>query len=74
MRHGNRMLMSLAVGAALIAGCATGHPAYHHDWNAGETVHYTQWESETHRDHKDYNARTSDEQNEYWNWRDSHQN
>jgi hypothetical protein len=73
MRYGYRMVVSLAVGAILAAGCATGH-GYHHDWNSGETVYYTQWEAETHRDHKDYNNRPADEQKQYWSWRDSHQN
>jgi len=37
-----------------------------------ETVIYKQWEGETHRDHKDLEKRTADEQKEYHNWRQQH--
>ena len=37
-----------------------------------ETVIYKQWEGETHRDHKDIEKRTQDEQKEYHDWRQQH--
>jgi hypothetical protein len=32
-------------------------------------TYYSQWETETHREHKDFKGRNKDEQKEYWNWR-----
>jgi len=60
----------------VIAGCAArvydnDHDDYHR-WNHDETVFYVQWERETHRDHRDFRKRDSDEQKEYWNWRHKH--
>ncbi len=37
-----------------------------------ETVIYTQWEHETHRDHQDLNKRSPDEQKQYADWRSTH--
>jgi Spy/CpxP family protein refolding chaperone len=37
-----------------------------------ETVIYNKWEVETHRDHKEINQRTADEQKEYRDWRGKH--
>lgn len=78
----SKYLPTLALSAALatplmISGCAVHariyDPYYHdyHDWN-GETVYYSQWETETHHDHKDFKDRNKDEQKQYWDWRHSH--
>ena len=78
-----KSLAALALSAALaapllISGCAVHarvyDPYYHdyHDWN-GETVYYNQWETETHRQHQDFNKRSKDEQKQYWDWRHSHE-
>jgi hypothetical protein len=49
--------------SALTTGCRGHH---------GEVDYYNQWESETHRDHKDINQRPLDEQKEYRDWRQKH--
>ena len=38
-----------------------------------ETVQYTQWEHDTHRDHQDLNKRSPDERKQYSDWQHSHQ-
>lgn len=38
-------------------------------WSDAEEPNYEQWEHETHRDHRDFSQRSSDEQNAYWSWR-----
>lgn len=67
--------------AGLISVSAFG--CYHHNdhdhdyvamqWSAGEEPNYERWEQDTHRDHKDWNQRSADEQHSYWDWRKSHQ-
>jgi hypothetical protein len=74
--HGLALILSLA-GLASVA--TVGCYAHHHDydqvtvrWSAGEEPYYERWENETHRDHKDWQQRNSDEQHDYWEWRHSH--
>jgi len=84
MRFFKQRLVSLAMITALasmvaIAGCAarveTGYrvydPGYHdyHVWDSNEVVYYQRWETDTHRQHKDFRKRNRDEQQQYWNWR-----
>jgi len=80
MRTLSRPVISslLAIVFALpvaIVGCSEHYRYYdtdHHDyhvWDNNEVVYYSQWEHDTHRDHKDFNKRSADEQKEYWNWR-----
>jgi hypothetical protein len=84
MRTFYRSLTMFALTAALaapllISGCSarvsTGYryydPGYndYHSWNNNEVVFYSQWENDTHRDHRDFKKRDSKEQNEYWKWR-----
>jgi len=45
----------------------------YHQWDSNESGYYQRWEAETHRDHKDFQQRSRDEQNEYWNWRHQHE-
>jgi hypothetical protein len=82
MRTFYRGAISLRMCAAFvvlagIAGCG-GHgyyrtydPDYHdyHVWNNNEVVYYNRWETETHRDHKEFQDRDDKDKNEYWNWR-----
>ena len=80
MRTGSKWLQVVMLGGvlaapALVTGCA-GHVTYHdayynddHVWNHDEVVYYTRWEHETHRNHRDFKARSADEQKEYWDWR-----
>jgi hypothetical protein len=39
-----------------------------------EPEYYNRWESETHREHRDLNQRTTDEQKQYRDWRQQHPN
>jgi hypothetical protein len=61
-----------------MTGCAVHarvyDPYYHdyHPWNHDEIVYYQNWERETHREHRDFRRRNSDEQKEYWDWRHKH--
>jgi len=57
-----------AIGCTVHAGY---YDPYYHDYHPmqGEVVYYGQWESETHREHKELKQRNKDEQNEYWDWR-----
>jgi hypothetical protein len=80
-----RFLSLLFLAAAVAAplpnlGCAehhyyrvydTDHGDYHR-WDDNEIVYYQQWETENHKDHRDFRKRGSGEQKEYWNWRHRH--
>ena len=70
----------LAIGMAVplfVTGCAahTYYDPYYHDYHPvdGEVLYYGQWESETHRDHKDLQHRSKAEQKQYWDWRHKQQ-
>jgi len=58
------------------SGCAARvdvyDPYYHdrHVW-AAEEPYYSRWETETHRDHMDFNKRNEADQKAYWDWRHS---
>jgi hypothetical protein len=67
----------LAVGPMTLVGCATHrvHDPYYNDvhvWDHAEDGRYRQWETETHREHLDYQRRTEADQHAYWDWRHSH--
>lgn len=82
MSRGRRSVSSILLAVALFlpvlfSGCAVrasyrvydpGHADYH-AWDGNEVVYYQRWEVETHRDHREFKKRHSDEQKEYWNWR-----
>ena len=82
MRLLSRNLASLLLSAALFtpvftAGCAVHarvYDPYYHDYHpwGGEVTYYQSWELDTHRDHQDFNKRSSADQKEYWDWRHSH--
>jgi hypothetical protein len=63
-----------------LGGCAEhntyreydGYSHDHHAWDDREQSHYLEWEKESHRDHRDFRNRSSEEQNEYWQWRQKH--
>jgi hypothetical protein len=77
-RLASGLVLAAALTAPLISGCAVHARVYdpyyndYHDWN-GETVYYSQWETETHHQHMDFNKRSKDEQKQYWDWRHSHE-
>ena len=86
MRRRSRTLPALLLAGALavpvaIAGCSanvgyrTYDPYYndYHVWNHDEVVYYTNWEHETHREHRDFKKRSPEEQKEYFTWRHSHE-
>jgi hypothetical protein len=60
-------------GCAERASVRVYDPYYsdYHVWNRDEVVYYNRWENETHRDHREFKQRKSDEQKEYWTWRHS---
>jgi hypothetical protein len=74
-----QLLLSAAmVVPALTLGCGGGTHYYraydadhgdYHTWNSNETVYYQQWETGNHYDHKDFKARSKDEQKQYFDWR-----
>jgi hypothetical protein len=73
-----RALLGLSLLSTLGAGCAPHpyrvyDPYYrdYHDWDH-EGGFYQRWETETHRDHREFRDRHEDEQKEYWSWRHSH--
>jgi hypothetical protein len=78
-----RLILSLTAASILLtsvamSGCAVraryydgDHDDYHH-WSHNEESFYVQWEGETHRHHRDFKDRSSQEQQEYWNWRHDH--
>jgi len=41
----------------------------YHTWDATEVSFYSQWETQTHRSHVDYNKRSDADKKEYWTWR-----
>jgi hypothetical protein len=83
MRTFSRALTTFALTTALAAplllgGCAarvsTSYDPYYNDyhrWDHNEVAYYSQWEVNTHRDHKDFQKRSPDEQKEYWTYRHS---
>jgi hypothetical protein len=70
----NSFVLTAAMATAVLTtGCAVHayYDPYYHDSHpvAGEVTFYSQWETETHREHKDFNKRSKEEQKEYWDWR-----
>jgi hypothetical protein len=61
--HAFLFAVSLATSISTV-GCRSSQP--------DETVIYNRWEVETHRDHKDLNQRSPEEQKEYRDWRQQH--
>jgi hypothetical protein len=85
MSRKHRYVSSLLLGVVLLSpvvfsGCAERasirvyDPTYrdYHRWDSHEDVYYQRWEVETHRDHREFRERRTDEQNEYWTWRHNH--
>jgi hypothetical protein len=86
MRNLSRYFCSLALAAALaspvvLTNCAArasyrvydpDHEDYHR-WDDHETNFYVQWESETRREHRDFDKRDRDDQKQYWTWRHGHE-
>ncbi|MGB9031623.1 MAG: hypothetical protein WCC27_15990 [Acidobacteriaceae bacterium] len=79
MGSSTRKLTLLLLAAALLApllttGCAARvrvYDPYYHDYHAwaAEEPYYTQWERDTHREHRDFNRRDDADKKEYWDWR-----
>lgn len=75
------LMMSAVVFLQFFLGSCAEHNTYrvydayyhdHHNWDDREQSYYVQWENESHRDDRDFKSRSSEEQNEYWKWRHSH--
>jgi hypothetical protein len=82
MRH-PKFFQALLISASTLVpmvtiGCAGEVRVYdpdhrdYHRWNRDEIVFYTRWETNTHRDHREWRERRAEEQQEYWAWRHSH--
>jgi hypothetical protein len=58
----------LTIGCTVHAGL---YDSYHHDYHPvdGDVTFYGNWETETHRDHKELKERDKKDQKEYWDWR-----
>ena len=72
-----KKLFGLVLGSAmmipLLAGCAEHRRTYAYGtYGPSETVYYSNWETETHRQHRDYERRRKAEQRQYWEWRKQH--
>ncbi len=66
-----RMALAGALTVQLFAvGCGGGRQVY--VWGPGETVYYSQWEHDTHRDHVEWAQRNAADQRAYWQWRRHH--
>jgi hypothetical protein len=70
------MLSATALASAsAMTGCASGGVVYdpyghnYHRWNHGEDRFYRQWEITTHRNHMDFQRRSSGDRRAYWGWR-----
>jgi len=77
------VLLGTAFAASMVlAGCSARvssgyryHDTYYGDdhlWDQGEVTYYGRWEGDTHRAHRDFRRRPSNEQKEYWEWRHNH--
>lgn len=44
----------------------------YHRWGRGDERSYEQWERDTHHNHMDYNQRSPQDQQAYWQWRHNH--
>ncbi|HEX3661458.1 MAG TPA: hypothetical protein VHU89_08495 [Acidobacteriaceae bacterium] len=75
-----RKFMLLLIAAVFCApllttGCAEHRHVYYDSYTnqqypyAEENPHYRDWESQTHRNHEDFNKRSKDDQKAYWDWR-----
>jgi hypothetical protein len=81
LRYASSIFLAVALFSPIVfGGCAVRasyrvyDPSYedYHVWGGNEIVYYQRWEVETHRDHRDFRKRHSDEQKEYWSWRHNH--
>lgn len=67
----DRLMITTALALPLLASGCAGHRQVY-VWGPGETVYYTQWEHDTHRDHVEWEQRNEADQRAYWNWRKHH--
>ena len=79
LRNIGSCLLAAAMASAVFTTGCTVHAGYYndpyyHDRHPvdGEVVYYGQWETETHREHRDLKVRNKAEQKEYWDWRHKH--
>ncbi|HXW57495.1 MAG TPA: hypothetical protein VEJ67_17220 [Candidatus Cybelea sp.] len=69
------LMAGVLAGPVVISGCAEHtrvyDPYYHdyHDWDHNEVGYYQRWETETRREHREFDKRSAEEQKEYWDWR-----
>ena len=61
-------LAAFSTGCAVRAGYYDPYYHDHHSW-AEEQPYYNRVGQETHRQHEDFNHRSKQEQQQYWEWR-----
>ncbi|HZS55877.1 MAG TPA: hypothetical protein VFA65_15860 [Bryobacteraceae bacterium] len=73
------LLTGVLLCPVIITGCSV-HARYYdaphrdyHTWGPPEYQPYSHWESDTHRNHVDYNHLSKSDKQAYWNWRHDHQ-
>ena len=77
MRNFAPLILAAVLAAPVLStGCAGSvrfYDPYYHDYHpwAGEVTYYGQWETNTHRDHVEFNKRNDSDKKEYWDWRHS---
>lgn len=77
MRNFAPLILAAVLAAPVLSTGCTGsvrvYDPYYHDYHpwAGETTYYAQWETNTHRDHVEFNNRNDSDKKEYWDWRHS---
>lgn len=72
------VLSASVVVPAIIAGCAAhveGGRVYdsryhdYHTWDNNEVVYYNRWETDNHKEHRDFDKRSKKDQQDYFKWR-----
>ncbi|HWB32562.1 MAG TPA: hypothetical protein VG714_05250 [Acidobacteriaceae bacterium] len=71
MKIPGRMLLAAILAAPLLAAGCAGHRQVY-VWGPGETVYYSRWERDTHRNHVDWDRRNEADHRAYWQWRRHH--
>jgi hypothetical protein len=72
------VLSATFVVPMLFAGCSAhveggrvydSHYHDYHAWDNNEVVYYNRWETDNHKDHRDFNKRNKKDQQDYFTWR-----
>jgi hypothetical protein len=77
LQIGKRFLFVALIAAPFAMDACTSTPNRVHDpyyndshpWTRDEDRFYRNWEQQTHRQHSDFNRRSTEEQHAYFDWR-----